>query len=47
MKTLYKSSYEAPQTAIFEVVTEGVIALSSGTEQVGVSSESYNDDDFE
>ena len=47
MKTPHKLLYEAPRAAIFEIVTEGVIALSSDTEQVGVSSESYNDDDFE
>ena len=47
MKTPHKSLYEAPQAAVFEIVTEGVIALSSDTEQVGVSSESYDDADFE
>jgi len=47
MKTLHKSFYEAPQATVFVVVTEGFIALSSDTEQVGMSIESYDDDDFE
>ena len=47
MKTPHKSLYEAPQAAVFEIVTEGVIALSSDTEQFGRSAHSYDDDDFE
>jgi hypothetical protein len=46
MRTQQNVHYEAPQAIVYEIVTEGTIALSSNTEQVGVNVNSYNDDDF-
>lgn len=35
MKTIHKEPYETPSILIFEVLQEGVICTSGGTEQFG------------
>ena len=46
METISKALYEAPLTQVLDLVTEGVVCLSGGTEQFD-NGNSYDDSFFD
>lgn len=42
-----KKAYKAPRAKVHEVNVQGVLCQSGGTEKFGMSSNSYNEDDWD